>query len=227
MRRLVVLGAGEFARQIIRLIEDANRVSPTYSLLGFLDDGSASAVEGLPILGGDEQLRSLDADYLIGVGSPQLRRLLGSFADDCGRAAGELVHSAAWVDRRTEVGPGALIAECAHIQYGARLGRHTIVNVNSVVGHDCYIGDYAAIAGNVIIGARTHIGDDAMFGMGSVVLGDVTVGDRAIVGAGAVVTRDVPPDTTVVGNPARPLIKRDQPPTGREAAALHQVGERM
>lgn len=206
MRRLVVLGAGEFARQVIRLVEDTNRDGSVYELLGFLDDGRGASDPELQIIGTDERLLSLRADYVIGVGSPSLRRKLGTFAQDCGRQAASLVHSASFVDRRADVGEGALIAECAHVQYGATVGRHAIVNVNSVVGHDCTIGDYAAIAGNVMVGARTKIGDDVMFGMGSVVLGDVNVGDRAVIGAGAVVTRDVPADTCVVGVPARALV---------------------
>ena len=51
----------------------------------------------------------------------------------------------------------------------------------------------------------TRIGRRASLGSGAVILGGVVVGEGANVGAGAVVTRDVDPETTVVGNPARPL----------------------
>jgi len=51
----------------------------------------------------------------------------------------------------------------------------------------------------------TLIKKGASIGSGATILSNVTVGERAIVGAGAVVTRDVPPDTIVVGNPAKVL----------------------
>jgi maltose O-acetyltransferase len=47
------------------------------------------------------------------------------------------------------------------------------------------------------------IGDNAWLGGGAIVLAGVGIGENAIVGAGAVVTRDVPPNSLVVGNPAR------------------------
>jgi len=53
------------------------------------------------------------------------------------------------------------------------------------------------------------IGEDCWIGGGAIISPGVTIGDRCVVGAGAVVTKDVPSDTIVVGNPARPLVRKD------------------
>jgi acetyltransferase-like isoleucine patch superfamily enzyme len=52
---------------------------------------------------------------------------------------------------------------------------------------------------------KTIIRKGASVGSGATVLANLCVGENAIVGAGAVVTKDVPPNTIVVGNPARVL----------------------
>jgi len=52
---------------------------------------------------------------------------------------------------------------------------------------------------------KTIIKKGASVGSGATILANLCVGENAIVGAGAVVTKDVPPNTIVVGNPARVL----------------------
>ncbi|MBZ0106133.1 MAG: N-acetyltransferase [Sulfuricella denitrificans] len=52
---------------------------------------------------------------------------------------------------------------------------------------------------------QTRVGRGASIGANATILPGVVIGERAMVGAGAVVTVDVPPDTVVVGNPARPV----------------------
>jgi acetyltransferase-like isoleucine patch superfamily enzyme len=52
---------------------------------------------------------------------------------------------------------------------------------------------------------KTIVKKGASVGSGATILANLCVGENAIVGAGAVVTKDVPPNTIVVGSPARVL----------------------
>lgn len=49
----------------------------------------------------------------------------------------------------------------------------------------------------------------ASVGANATILPGVTIGAGAMVGAGSVVTRDVPAGVTVVGNPARQIVRSD------------------
>ena len=60
------------------------------------------------------------------------------------------------------------------------------------------------------LGRPIRIGRNVWIGGGAIILPGVAVGDDAVIGAGAVVTRDVAPGATVAGNPARPLVRRQQ-----------------
>ena len=55
-----------------------------------------------------------------------------------------------------------------------------------------------------------RIGDGALLNTGCVITAGVTIGARAFVAANAVVTADVPPNTVVVGNPARAIRTYDR-----------------
>lgn len=55
-----------------------------------------------------------------------------------------------------------------------------------------------------------RIGDGTILNSGCVITAGVTVGERAFVAANAVVTVDVPPNTVVVGNPARAIRSYDR-----------------
>jgi acetyltransferase-like isoleucine patch superfamily enzyme len=51
------------------------------------------------------------------------------------------------------------------------------------------------------------IGDDVWIGMNVIILPGTTLGSGCVVSAGAVVSGVFPPDTVLVGNPARPIKK--------------------
>lgn len=103
------------------------------------------------------------------------------------------------IDWRAHIEPGVVIRHGVGIVVGqgARVGTGSILYHGVTLG---YTGDPAR-------GGLPRVGRNVLLGAGAVVLGPVTVEDGVRVGANSVVLTDVPPNATVVGNPAR-IIRR-------------------
>jgi len=128
-----------------------------------------------------------------------------------------------------EIGDGTKIGTFVEIQKNARVGRrckissHTFICEAVTIEDEVFIGHGVTFINDKIPRAANSQGElqtdndwkpvptlvkrGASIGSGATVLCGVTIGEKAIVGAGAVVTKDVPAGTTVIGNPAKPILK--------------------
>jgi sugar O-acyltransferase (sialic acid O-acetyltransferase NeuD family) len=111
------------------------------------------------------------------------------------------------------LGEGAALSPFVTLTSNIRIGKHFHANLYSYVEHDCVIGDFVTFAPGVKCNGNIHIHDHAYIGADAVIKqGEpgrpLVIGRGAVVGMGAVVTRSVPPEATVVGNPAAPLIRK-------------------
>lgn len=211
--RLVIIGAGGFGREVLDVIEAINLSYAVtgglaYDVLGFLDDGEPGATlepYGVPHLGPVEFLDTMDPDvgYVIGIGSPQVRRKI----DERFRQRREspvLLHPSATYARAVTFGPGTVVCAGVRLTNNIKLGRHVHLNLNSTVGHDARLGRYVTVSPLVAISGNVTLDDEVMIGTGVTLNPGVYVGAGATVGSGAAVLRDVEPGVTAVGVPARP-----------------------
>ncbi|RIX79401.1 acetyltransferase [Acidovorax cavernicola] len=110
------------------------------------------------------------------------------------------------------LGEGAVLSPFVAITSNIRIGRHFHANLFSYVEHDCVIGDFVTFApgvkcnGNVLIEEHVYVGAGAVIKQGRPGK-PLVIGRSSVIGMGAVVICDVPPGTTVVGNPAKPLLR--------------------
>jgi UDP-3-O-[3-hydroxymyristoyl] glucosamine N-acyltransferase LpxD len=89
------------------------------------------------------------------------------------------------------------------LQDGAKIDDHVHIAHNISVGEHAFVIACAEVSGGVRIGKRAWIAPSAT------VLNQLTIGDDAVVGLGAVVVRNVEAGDTVVGNPAKPLTRKN------------------
>ncbi|MBO3115780.1 serine acetyltransferase [Winogradskyella sp. DF17] len=85
-----------------------------------------------------------------------------------------------------------------------------------VIGAGVEIGNNVIIFQNVTLGSDgkkgkeksyPKVGDNVIIYADSIILGNVKIGDNSVVGAKTFVTIDVPPNSLVIGNPCKIIIK--------------------
>ena len=102
--------------------------------------------------------------------------------------------------------------------YSADIGKGFKINhgVGTVVGARCKIGENCMIHQNCTIGdregGRPTIGNNVTIFAGAMILGDITIGDNSIIGANSVVTKSCPPNSILVGTPAKIVKKMNKLP---------------
>ncbi len=104
-----------------------------------------------------------------------------------------------------KLGNGVLLSPLAQIGPDVTLSDNCMLFANAYVGHNSFLDRFAHVATNAVVGANVHVGKAVHVGSNATIKEKVTIGDFSLIGSGAVVLHDVPPNSVVVGNPARIL----------------------
>lgn len=211
MKDLYIIGAGGFGREVAWLVRRINEKSPTWNLVGFIDDDSrkhGTLEDGYPVVGGTELLGSRKEDtYVVcAVGSAQIRKSIVDKLKVYSKIKyATLIDPSVIISDQVKIGEGSIICAGTIVTVDVVLGKHVIINLDCTVGHDAVIGNFVTMYPSVNVSGMVQVGECVELGTGMQVIQGKTIVANAIIGAGGVVVKDILDEGTYVGVPAKEI----------------------
>jgi sugar O-acyltransferase (sialic acid O-acetyltransferase NeuD family) len=208
-KRVILLGAGGFGREVIAWTSDAYKAGAMPEITSFADDNPTALARfsyDLEYLGSIMDLKVNPDDLLlVGVASPLVKKkIFENFSEYIDQFL-TLIHPSAVVASTATIGRGVVICPFALISADTQISDFVTINVMSSIGHDSIIGKFSTLSGHVDVTGQVQVGEAVFFGSGAKIIPRIKIGENSKIGAGCTVMRSVLPNVTYYTTPAKKL----------------------
>lgn len=204
---IYLIGVGNYTEVIIELAQDCGY--DVKGLYHYSEDRVGEIVLGVKIIGTTEELLKQDIigiNFGITLGDNNRRQSIAKRIRKLGGKTPNLIHPKADLNTSAIIGEGNFIHLNAYLWTKTKIGNDCVISPSAIIAHHAKLGNACSVAPFSVIGAYSNIGNRVLFGINSVILSKkLTLGNDCIVGAKANVTKSYKSNTTLVGNPAKPL----------------------
>jgi sugar O-acyltransferase (sialic acid O-acetyltransferase NeuD family) len=210
MKRLIIVGAGGFAREVFSWAKEVKEHGKDWAIHGFLDD-NLSTLDGyhynVPIIDTIHRYFPQEDDcFVMGISAPtNKKREIVELLQKKGANFSSLVHPNVIIGNNIKIGEGCIISPNVTLSCDIKVGNFVTINAFCGIGHDVIIGDWCTLNSFVNLNGFSRLGEGVEVGSHAVILPNGKVGDFAKIGAGSLVVKEVKPRTTVIGVPAKRL----------------------
>lgn len=205
---VLIIGAGGHAKVVASTLLAQGQL-----VMGFCDVNPAMVgrqVLGLPVLGGDEVLGTIDPSSVRlanGLGGTPTGSRSGLLArarlEERIKGSGftfvSAIHPTAVLAVGVRLLGAAQLMAHSTVQPDVSVGDGVVVNTNASVDHDCILGDFSFIGPGATLCGGVTLGAHVFIGAGAVVLPNVVIGEGSVVAGGATLRKNIAPQSTYTG----------------------------
>jgi sugar O-acyltransferase (sialic acid O-acetyltransferase NeuD family) len=199
------LGYGELGRQIQAFLEEEDNEKINAC---FFDD---------LIFDDSKEIRSYDSfteyiqdyEWIVSLGYKHLmekQRVINILLSKNAKLV-TLKHSSSYISKKAQIKDGVIIYPMCNIDKEVIVEAGVLINNSVTVSHNSTIGACSYISPGVIISGNVQIGSACFIGTGSLISNGITIGNNSTIGIGSVITHNIPPNSNILGNPAKFLNK--------------------
>lgn len=209
MKKIAIVGAGGFGREVKMLIDHINQKQKQFEIVGFYDDKEyKNDINGIPYLGKLDKINEVDfpLSIAVAIGDPKVKKKIVENINNNNIDFPNLVHPTAIIGQdNVKIGKGNIVCANVIITVDIEIEDFVILNLSCTVGHDTKIKKFCSFMPTVNISGEVVIHNAVYVGTGAKIINLLEVGENTVVGAGAVVSKNLPANCTAVGIPAKPI----------------------
>ena len=210
MKKIAIIGAGGFGREVKMLIDQINAVSLKYTFIGYYDDGKekGTLINEFPVLGKVSDLNSISEQISIALalGNPEYKKNVVGLIDNENITFETLIHPNVLIGNdEVSIGKGTVICAGNIITCNISIKDYVTLNLACTIGHDTILENFVSLMPAVNVSGEVVLDEAVYVGTGAKIINQVSVGKNTVIGAGAVVSKSLPDNCTAVGIPAKPI----------------------
>lgn len=185
MKEIVIIGAGGIGREVAYFIEEINEISPTWNIIGFIDENIEihnKDLNGYKVLGGLNALTELNVKPYVVVAIANctvkkkiVERLEGKFD------FATIIYPTVKVSKYIEIGKGSIIYPGVILTVNTKIGNHVLLSGNCGIGHDTVIGDYSSVLWGSNFSGYDNVGESCFIGVGTKVIQGINISNEMTV----------------------------------------------
>jgi sugar O-acyltransferase (sialic acid O-acetyltransferase NeuD family) len=213
-KRLVIIGAGDFARELLWTCAEIPGEQRPWRDICFVDDNLEEARARMNSHHIDNPVTSSIRDFVPGaddllicaIGDPRAKLSVCERLRASGGEFTNIIHPSVALGPRSALGQGVVIIRFSLLSVDTRIGNFVTVNTYSSTGHDAVIEDGCTLSSHCDVTGHAHLERGVFLGSHAAVMPGVRVGAFAKVAAGSIAFRNVKAGETVIGVPAKTLF---------------------